>query len=414
MNDQHWGLSISADIVVIGGGTAGIGFVASLLKRDPQLKVTVIEPSSQHYYQPAWTLVGGGAFDVKDTVRPMSKVMPRQATWIQASVSAIHPQSRQLTLDDQRTVSYQNLIVCPGLRLAWEKIEGLQESLGQHGVTSNYSYQHAQYTWDQVQKLRDGRALFTQPAMPIKCAGAPQKALYLSCDHWRKSAVLKDINVEFNLAGAALFGVPTFVPPLMKYIEQYDAQLAFNSNLVKVDGPAKTAWFDVKGADGNISRVAKTFDLLHVVPPQVAPDFIAQSALADAGGWCEVDPHSLQHPRYPDVFALGDICGTSNAKTAAAVRKQVVVVAQNLLAARKQQPLPLKYDGYGSCPLTVEKGKVILAEFGYGGKLLPTFPLDPTVARRSAWWLKATLLPWFYWHGMLKGREWLTRLSRVD
>ncbi|WP_095182008.1 FAD/NAD(P)-binding oxidoreductase [Pseudomonas sp. Irchel 3F6] len=414
MNDQHWGLSISADIVVIGGGTAGIGFVASLLKRDPQLKVTVIEPSSQHYYQPAWTLVGGGAFDVKHTVRPMSKVMPRQATWIQASVSAIDPQSRQLTLDDQRTVSYQNLIVCPGLRLAWEKIEGLQESLGQHGVTSNYSYQHAQYTWDQVQKLRDGRALFTQPAMPIKCAGAPQKALYLSCDHWRKSAVLKDIKVEFNLAGAALFGVPTFVPPLMKYIEQYDAQLAFNSNLVKVDGPAKTAWFEVKGADGNISRVAITFDLLHVVPPQVAPDFIAQSALADAGGWCEVDPHSLQHPRYPEVFALGDICGTSNAKTAAAVRKQVVVVAQNLLAARKQQPLPLRYDGYGSCPLTVEKGKVILAEFGYGGKLLPTFPLNPTVARRSAWWLKATLLPWFYWHGMLKGREWLTRLSRVD
>ncbi|MDM8194051.1 NAD(P)/FAD-dependent oxidoreductase [Pseudomonas koreensis] len=414
MNDQHWGPSISADIVVIGGGTAGIAFVASLLKRDPHLNITVIEPSSEHYYQPAWTLVGGGAFDVKDTVRPMSKVMPRQATWIQASVSAIDPQSRQLTLDDQRTVSYQNLIVCPGLRLAWEKIEGLQESLGQHGVTSNYSYQHAQYTWDQVQKLRDGRALFTQPAMPIKCAGAPQKALYLSCDHWRKSGVLRNINVEFNLAGAVLFGVPTFVPPLMKYIEQYDAQLAFNSNLVKVDGPTKTAWFEVKDADGNVNRVAKTFDLLHVVPPQVSPDFIAQSLLADAGGWCEVDPHSLQHPRYPDVFALGDICGTSNAKTAAAVRKQVVVVAQNLLAARKQQPLPLKYDGYGSCPLTVEKGKVILAEFGYGGKLLPTFPLDPTVARRSAWWLKATLLPWFYWHGMLKGREWLTRLSRVD
>lgn len=414
MNDQHWGPSISADIVVIGGGTAGIGFVASLLKRDPHLNVTVIEPSSQHYYQPAWTLVGGGAFDVKDTVRPMSKVMPRQATWIQASVSAIDPDQRQLTLNDQRTVSYQNLVVCPGLRLAWEKIEGLRESLGQHGVTSNYSYQHAQYTWDQVQKLRDGRALFTQPAMPIKCAGAPQKALYLSCDHWRKNAVLHNINVEFNLAGAALFGVPTFVPPLMKYIEQYNAQLAFNSNLVKVDGPAKTAWFEVQDADGNVSLLAKTFDLLHVVPPQVSPDFIAKSPLADAAGWCEVYPHSLQHPRFPEVFALGDICGTSNAKTAAAVRKQIVVVAQNLLAARKQQPLPLKYDGYGSCPLTVEKGKVILAEFGYGGKLLPTFPLDPTVPRRSAWWLKATLLPWFYWHGMLKGREWLTRLSKVD
>lgn len=414
MNDQHWGPSISADIVVIGGGTAGIGFVASLLKRDPHLNVTVIEPSAQHYYQPAWTLVGGGAYDAKDTARPMSKVMPRHATWIQAAVTAVDPDKRQLTLNDQRTVSYQNLIVCPGLRLAWDKIEGLQESLGQHGVTSNYSYQHAQYTWDQVQKLRDGKALFTQPAMPIKCAGAPQKALYLSCDHWLKSGLLNNIKVEFNLAGAALFGVATFVPPLMKYIEKYNAQLAFNSNLVKVDGPAKTAWFETKDADGNVTREAKTFDLLHVVPPQVSPDFIAQSPLADAAGWCEVNPHSLQHPRYPHVFALGDICGTSNAKTAAAVRKQIVVVAQNLLALRKGQPLPLKYDGYGSCPLTVEKGKVILAEFGYGGKLLPTFPLDATVPRRSAWWLKATLLPWFYWNGMLKGREWLTAVSNVD
>ena len=229
-----------------------------------------------------------------------------------------------------------------------------------------------------------------------------------------KADVLNNIKVEFNLAGAALFGVATFVPPLMKYIEKYNAQLAFNSNLVKVDGPAKTAWFETKDADGNVTREAKTFDLLHVVPPQVSPDFIAQSPLADAAGWCEVNPHSLQHPRYPHVFALGDICGTSNAKTAAAVRKQIVVVAQNLLALRKGQPLPLKYDGYGSCPLTVEKGKVILAEFGYGGKLLPTFPLDATVPRRSAWWLKATLLPWFYWNGMLKGREWLTAVSNVD
>ena len=414
MNDQHWGPSISADIVVIGGGTAGIGLVASLLKRSPQLNITVIEPDSRHFYQPAWTLVGGGAYNVENTVRPMASVMPRGVNWVQAAVTGIDPDHRRLILSDARTVSYQNLIVCPGLRLAWEKIEGLEQTLGQHGVTSNYSYRHAPYTWDQVQKLRGGKVLFTQPAMPIKCAGAPQKALYLSCDHWNRTGVLNNIDVEFNLAGAALFGVATFVPPLMKYIEKYDARLAFNSNLVKVDGPAKTAWFDIKDAEGKVTRQAKTFDLLHVVPPQVAPDFVAQSPLADAAGWCEVDPHSLQHPRYPGVFALGDICGTSNAKTAAAVRKQIVVVAENLLALRTQQPLPLKYDGYGSCPLTVEKGKVILAEFGYAGKLLPTFPLDPTTPRRSAWWLKATLLPWFYWNGMLKGREWLTRLSRVD
>ncbi|MGY2252002.1 FAD-dependent oxidoreductase [Pseudomonas reactans] len=414
MTDQHWGPTISGDIVVIGGGSAGIGLLASLLKRDPHLNIILIEPSDHHCYQPAWTLVGGGAYDLKKTRRPLADVLPNGVTWVQAAVTDVLPDEQTLILDSGQRVSWQNLIVCPGLRLAWEKIEGLQDTLGKHGVTSNYSYQHAAYTWQRVQQLKGGKAIFTQPAMPIKCAGAPQKALYLSCDHWLKQGVLKNIDVEFNLAGAALFGVATFVPPLMKYVEKYNARLAFNANLVKVDGPAGKAWFEVKDAEGTARIEEKSFDLLHVVPPQVSPDFIRQSPLADAAGWCEVNPHSLQHLRYPHIFGLGDVCGTPNAKTAAAVRKQIVVVAENLLALRKQAPLPLKYDGYGSCPLTVEKGKVVLAEFGYGGKLLPTFPLDPTQARRSMWFLKATLLPWFYWNGMLKGREWLTRLSKVD
>ncbi|WP_040268803.1 NAD(P)/FAD-dependent oxidoreductase [Pseudomonas rhodesiae] len=414
MTDQHWGQTISGDIVVIGGGSAGIGLLASLLKRDPDLNITLIEPSDYHCYQPAWTLVGGGAYDLKKTRRPLADVLPNGVTWVQAAVTEVLPDSQSLVLDNGQRVTWNNLIVCPGLRLAWEKIEGLQDTLGQHGVTSNYSYEHAAYTWQQVKQLKAGKALFTQPAMPIKCAGAPQKAMYLSCDHWLKQGHLQNIDVEFNLAGAALFGVATFVPPLMKYVEKYNARLAFNANLVKVDGPARKAWFEVKDAEGNVTLVEKTFDLLHVVPPQLAPEFIRHSPLADAAGWCDVHPHSLQHQRYAPIFGMGDVCGTSNAKTAAAVRKQIVVVAENLLALRKQAPLPLKYDGYGSCPLTVEKGKVVLAEFGYGGKLLPTFALDPTQARRSMWWLKATLLPWFYWNGMLKGREWLTRLSKVD
>lgn len=414
MTEQHWGPTISGDIVVIGGGSAGIGLLASLLKRDPHLHITLIEPNEFHYYQPAWTLVGGGAYDLEKTRRPMAEVLPNGVTWVQAAVSELRADEQALVLDNGQRVTWNNLVVCPGLRLAWEKVEGLAETLGQHGVTSNYSYQHAAYTWQLVRQLKSGKAIFTQPAMPIKCAGAPQKAMYLSCDHWLKHGDLNNIEVEFDLAGAALFGVPTFVPPLMKYVEKYRARLAFNSNLVKVDGPAHKAWFDVKDADGNVTVEEKSFDLLHVVPPQVAPDFIRNSSLADAAGWCEVNPHSLQHLRYPQIFGLGDVCSTTNAKTAAAVRKQIVVVAQNLLALRRQAPLPLKYDGYGSCPLTVEKGKVVLAEFGYGGKLLPTFPLDPTQPRRSMWFLKATLLPWFYWNGMLKGREWLTRLSKVD
>ncbi|QBQ98414.1 bifunctional protein tyrosine phosphatase family protein/NAD(P)/FAD-dependent oxidoreductase [Paraburkholderia pallida] len=402
------------DVVVIGGGLAGISVSASLLRRQPGLSIAIIEPNEHHDYQPAWTLVGGGAYDVKKTRRPMASVIPRGATWIRAAAERVEPHADLVRLTNGETVAYRQLIVAPGLRLAWERIEGLEATLGKNGVTSNYRYDLAPYTWALVQQMQGGTALFTQPAMPIKCAGAPQKAMYLACDHWLNAGVLSKVNVEFDLAGAVLFGVPTFVPPLMEYVKRYDAKLAFSSNLVAVDGPARRATFEAKDAEGNVTRIEKRFDMIHVVPPQVPPDFIRDSELADAAGWCEVDHATLQHPRWPNVFSLGDVCSAPNAKTGAAARKQSVIVAENLLAARAGEALRYRYDGYGSCPLTVEKGKVVLAEFGYGGKLLPTFPLDPTRPRRLMWFLKASVLPRFYWSGMLKGREWFTGAAPAE
>lgn len=401
------------DIVVVGGGSAGLGVTASLLRRRSSLRIAIIEPNDKHYYQPAWTLVGGGAYAVDQTVRNTADVIPHGAEWIKAEVSGFSPNDNLVHLADGRTIGYQQLIVCPGIRLAWEKIEGIQETLGKNGVTSNYLFDLAPYTWSLTQQLKGGKALFTQPPMPIKCAGAPQKAMYLSCDYWQRQGVLDKIEVEFDSAGAVLFGVADFVPPLMEYVRKYHANLVFNSNLVKVNGPEKIATFEIKNEAGEVTRVDKSFDMLHVTPPQAAPDFLRDSPLADASGYCEVNPKTLQHTRFANIFSLGDACSSPNTKTAAAVRKQIVIVAENLLAAKDGREFHAVYDGYGACPLTVENGKVVLAEFGFGGKLLPTFPLNPAVARKLYWWFKVKLFPWLYWEGMLKGREWLTRSTET-
>ncbi|MCC6917474.1 bifunctional protein tyrosine phosphatase family protein/NAD(P)/FAD-dependent oxidoreductase [Nitrosomonas sp.] len=402
----NWGNAF--DVVVVGGGSAGLGVTASLLRRRSSLRIAIIEPNDKHYYQPAWTLVGGGAYAINDTVRNTADVIPRGAEWIQAEVSGFSPSENLVHLADGRTIGYQQLVVCPGIRLAWEKIEGARETLGKNGVTSNYQFDLAPYTWSLTQDLKGGRALFTQPPMPIKCAGAPQKAMYLSCDYWQRQGVLDKIEVEFDSAGAVLFGVADFVPPLMEYVQKYHASLVFNSNLVKVNGPEKIATFEIKDAAGAVTRVDKPFDMLHITPPQAAPDFLRDSPLADASGFCEVNAKTLQHTRFANIFSLGDACSSPNTKTAAAVRKQVVIVAENLLAAKEGRELRAIYDGYGACPLTVENGKVVLAEFGFGGKLLPTFPLNPTIARKLYWWFKVRLFPWVYWDCLLKGREWLT------
>lgn len=401
------------DVVIVGGGAGGIATAASVLKRRRDITIAIVEPKTDHYYQPGWTLVGAGVFSPEQTQRSMKSLIPKGVTWVRDAVSTFDPDKNQVTLRGGDRLSYQYLVAAPGIKLDWEKIEGLTETLGRNCVTSNYDFRTAPYTWDLVKNFKGGRAVFTQPPMPIKCAGAPQKALYLSCHHWEQSGNLSNVDVSLYNSGAVLFGVGDYVPALEAYIQRYNAALNFGHTLSAVDGSTKKAWFTTP--DCNTTTEVE-FDMLHVSPPQSAPDFIRNSPLANTEGWIDVSAETLRHTRYDNVFALGDACSAPNAKTAAAVRKQAPVVASNLTALLAGEAMAAAYDGYGSCPLTVEKGKIVLAEFGYGGKLLPSMPAwinDGTSPTRAAWWLKTKLLPPIYFDLMLKGREWMAGPQRL-
>ncbi|NHO33118.1 bifunctional protein tyrosine phosphatase family protein/NAD(P)/FAD-dependent oxidoreductase [Acetobacter fallax] len=402
------------DVVVIGGGAGGLSAAAGLLRRRPNLSVAIVEPSADHFYQPGWTLVGGGVFTAKQTRRSEASLIPKGAEWIRSRVEQILPGEGRVIVADGAPLSYSVLIVAAGIVLNWGGISGLEETLGRNGVTSNYRYDLAPYTWQLVQTLSRGTALFTQPPMPIKCAGAPQKALYLSCDEWRRRGVLDSITVEFDTCTPALFGVPAFVPALMNYIRDYGVDLELSSRLVSVDGTRKVATFERKGDNGPM-QIERGFDMLHVVPPQIAPAFVRDSGIADPSGFVAVNPATLQHITYKNIYALGDVAGTGNAKTAAAARKQAPVVALNALATLDGKAPVYAYDGYGGCPLTVERGKIVLAEFGYGGKLMPTLPgwiLDGTKPTRLAWFLKKDVMPRLYWE-MLKGHEFMVKPEKI-
>ena len=403
-------------VVIVGAGAGGISVAASLKARKPDLDIAIIDPADIHYYQPGWTMVGGGIFDAKSTAKTMGSLIPKGVHWIKAAVAAFEPKDNAIVLDGCRVVKYDRLVVCPGLKLDWEAVEGLEETLGRNGVTSNYRYDLAPYTWELVQGLKAGRAVFTQPPMPIKCAGAPQKAMYLSGDHWFRRGVLKDIDIQFMNAGGVLFGVKDYVPALEQYVEKYGASLNFFHNLISIDGPAKKAVFEVKKPDTDPTTVEVDFDMIHVCPPQTAPDFIRVSPLADAAGWVDVDQATLRHTSFENIWSLGDVMNAPNAKTAAAARKQAPTVADNVVADIEGHSAVSQYDGYGSCPLTVERGKIVLAEFGYGGALKPSFPgflLDGTKPSRAAWFLKETLLPPIYWKAMLRGKEWMAKPEKL-
>lgn len=401
------------EVVIVGGGAAGIAVASSLRARKPDLDIAIIDPADIHYYQPGWTMVGGGIFSPRTTAKTMASLIPSGVHWIKAGVAAFEPEKNAVILDGCRVIKYGRLVVAPGLKLDWGSIEGLTDTLGRNGVTSNYRYDLAPYTWELVQGLKRGRAIFTQPQMPIKCAGAPQKAMYLSADHWRHQGVLNNVEIDFFNAGGVLFGVKDYVPALMEYVEKYNVHLKFQHTLTRIDGPARRAWFTKIDADGVKSEVETDFDMIHVVPPQTAPDFLRVSPLADAAGWMDVDQATLRHKTLAGIYGLGDACDAPNAKTAAAARKQAPIVAHNLLKDMGAiHAADAIYDGYGSCPLTVERGRIVLAEFGYGGKMLPSFPhwlIDGTRPSRLAWLLKERMLPFVYWKAMLRGKEWMAK-----
>jgi len=390
-------------VVIVGGGAGGTAVAARLRRARPQLDIAVIDAATDHYYQPAWTLVGGGQYTAAATRRALRDCLPQGVAHIPARVQELAPDQRQVVLEDGTRVGYQFLVLAAGIQLDWDAIEGLSETLGKNGVTSNYRYDLAPYTWECVRRFGGGTALFTQPGTPLKCPGAPQKALYLAADHFRRRGISADL--QFCTAGGAVFGVPFYAQALDRVMASYDAQVRLGHNLVAVNGAARLATFETV-VDGKKQRTDIHFDMLHVVPPQSAPAFIRASALADANGWLEVDKHSLRHVRYADVFGLGDCTSTPNSKTAAAIKSQAPVLTENLLRAIDGQRDSAHYDGYAACPLTTSIGKVMLAEFSYGGVVAPSFAADPRVPRRFYWWLKKSFMPFLYWHIILKGRNW--------
>ncbi|ULQ55410.1 NAD(P)/FAD-dependent oxidoreductase [Flavihumibacter rivuli] len=391
-------------ILIIGGGNAGISVAAQLLLKRPGLQIAIIEPSDRHYYQPAWSLVGGGTFDIHKTVRAESSVIPQGVTWIKEAAETLEPEKNTVITREGNTYTYDQLIAAPGIQLNWHLVKGLKETLGRNGVTSNYSFDYAPYTWELIQKLQPGQtAIFTSPGTPVKCGGAPQKIMYLAADYLKRKGWTGKVNILFDTAGGVIFGIKKYAVELQKKVDEYQIKTNFKHDLIAIDGEKKEATFKVTDAEGVSHEVVHQFDMIHVVPPQSAPDFIRKSPLANEAGWIDVDKHTLQHNKYPNVFALGDATSTPNAKTGAAVRKQAPVLVKNLLDFIDGKQLSGNYNGYGSCPLIVGYGKLILAEFDYDNNPTETFPFDQAKPRWSMWALKKYVLPWLYWHKILKG-----------
>ncbi len=395
-------------IVIIGGGTAGI-ITANLLRRAGEQDIALVEPSRHHFYQPLWTLVGGGFVPKEASVRQEAGYIPGGVFWIQEHVVELDPGRQRLTTHSGTHVSYDFLVVAPGVQLNWDAIPGLKEAIDRGNASSNYAYELAPKTWDLIRNFKGGTALFHMPGTPIKCPGAPQKIMYLAADYFRRKDILRHTSVIYGSATPSIYGVKEYAAVLNQVLARYGVDSRFNHELVAVNSEKREAVFALRSDQGE-QRITIPYDMLHAVPPQTAPDFIRQSPLADPDkpqeGWVRVDKYTLQHANYPNVFALGDVAGTPNAKTGAAATHQAPVVAANLLSVMRGKGPLARYDGYIACPIVTGHGRMVLCEIDYSGKPAPRIPVINTFQERyDMWLLKRYGLPWLYWNVLLRGRR---------
>lgn len=414
-------------VLIIGGGTGGIMTAAQLRRKDKNLSIAIIEPNTTHYYQPAWTLVGAGAFSFEDTKKDERKLIPPGVDWIKDSVTTFDPESNLVNTKNSGSISYDYLVISAGIKMDIDALPGLREALNTDVVCSNYL--DPEKTYKVLQNFKGGNAVFTQPAGAIRCGGAPQKIMYLGEEYFVKSGVRSKTNVVFATPGTVIFGTKEFADELNRILAKKHVNFKPFYKPVKIDVAKQEITFqyikpDAKRNDGDMDTVlgerldgenlvTMHYDMLHLAPPQTAPDFIRESPFATPDGpnkgYIQVDIHTLQHVHYKNVFALGDSAALPTAKTGAAIRKQAPVVVDNIIRMMKHLQFgEHQYQGYSSCPIVTGYGKMLLCEFKYDNvrdsdKLLTKF-VDTTKEQWSMWILKKYGLPWLYWNMMMKGR----------
>ncbi len=424
----------NAKILIVGGGAAGCTMANYLTNNLDSPHITIIEPNPQSVrYQPGQTLIGAGVWSVGAIMKESKDFFPSDAKWIQDSVAEFDPDNNSVITSKGKKVEYDYMVLATGLQLNYEAIDGLKkEMIGSNGLGSVYFANGATKTWavmqDFVNKARNQevQGLFTHPNTPIKCGGAPKKMIFLTNARLNEAGkkAKENATLTFLPNGGKMFGVPEYHKAIVEQFKEKGLKWKYKHNLVAIDADAKKATFEkryqVKGEyDKDLEEynmitkkelVTLPYDFIHITPPQSAPDVVKNSPLswqkgsASKGGWAEVDKKTLQHRRYPNVFALGDVAGIPMGKTGGSVRQQYPVCGDNLIAVMQGKKPKREYNGYTVCPLITDIGSVMLLEFNWTRKPTPSFPLDPSQSRWLWWALKVYALRPMYFYGMLKGQ----------
>ncbi|MGB3256961.1 MAG: FAD/NAD(P)-binding oxidoreductase [Ornithinimicrobium sp.] len=389
-----------ADVLVVGGGNAGIA-LAARLRSSGLDDVAIIEPKVTHHFRPLLSYVGAGLSSTKELSRRQSSVMPAGVRWIHDAASTIDVHARVVTLASGATIAYRDVVLTPGSEPDWDAVAGSAQAMLSPSASTNYVVDLAPKTWELIQALRSGRAVFTLPDGPAPCPGAGQKILYMACDYWRSQGVLDDIEVTLVTPDVDVSANAKISERLRVWAQRYGIRVLASSRVDRVDPTSQT--LHVTGPAGDTEL---PYDFWHMTPAHRAQPWIESAGLSsvEAAGYVEVDPLTLRHRRIPTVWACGDTAETGASRSGGALREQTEVLAKNLLSTRSGAAPLETYSGYSVCPYTVSRSKVLFTEFDRDRVLQPSLPFLWRRPSRLLFLGDRRVLPQIYWHRILKGK----------
>lgn len=399
-----------ARIVIAGAGAAGLSMASWLAARLDGAKITLIDARKAHFYQPGFTLVAAGVKPQDYPVSTTAEYVPAGVDLIADYIAEFDPDANKVTTRSGQSLDYDYLFVTTGMVLDYDAIEGMDVGrIGTNGLGSIYhSPQAAFATWQEMSRFADrgGVGVFLRPNTEMKCAGAPLKYTFIVDDYLTRRGTRSKSEVIYNANNNTLFSVPIVHEKIRMLFESRDIKMNYGRTLTSIDLDRRIARF--ASAEG---MVELPYDFINVIPPMKAPQPILDSPLPwqqgnwASEGWLEVDPATLRHVRYPNVFGVGDIAGVPKGKTAASVKWQVPVAVAHLIADITNTKSDAIYDGYTSCPMITRLGRAMLIEFDYRNNLRPSFPgmIAPLEELWISWVMKTMALKPTY-ISMLRGK----------
>lgn len=414
----HAASNAKGKIVIIGGGAAGLSMAARLKRWISDPDITLIDPSDRQYYQPGFTLIASGVYTPDEVWKKQEDCIPSGVKWVKDAVAAVDPVKNEVTTKANGKISYDFLVLTPGLQINWEKVEGItQASLGEGNAHCIYDFDGAQKTWKAMQEFvqKGGKGIYTDTYTKHKCGGAPKKICLLTEHQSRKQNRREAVDLNFYTASKQLYNVPFFTPRLLEIYEERNIPINLNTRVKGVDTATKQVHFERREKVGDqtiVTPFVEDYDFLHFTPPMSAPDFVREAGLGwtegdlAADAWVMADKETLIHKTYPNIISLGDAAGIPTSKTSAAIRMQVPIAAKNLISIMEGKEPTEIYDGYAACPIITDYGHVLLCEFDYNKKEKISFPfnlIDTSKEQWAAWLLKVYVLKPMYFYGMLNG-----------